>query len=244
MPYRRLPNTDSARLKALDIALKKGKELPPFKLAFSQGAFGKLQSLIPSYLTALSEYRNSYTLQVEKNKNYLKHERKLRLYLSHFIQVVNMAIQRGELPVNTRNYFELDKDERKLPSLKTDEELIHCSQKLIEGEKARRMEGLTGITNPTIALVKVQFEKFLEVYNFQSSLKRRTQRAQESLSQNRNNADHAIQQVWNEVENTFRELPESLRREKSSEYGIHYVFRKNEIGQLAHFPALNMTTTG
>ena len=31
MPYRRLPNTDAARLKALKIALEKGEEVPPHK---------------------------------------------------------------------------------------------------------------------------------------------------------------------------------------------------------------------
>jgi len=48
MPYRRLPNTDSARIKALKAAYKKGKELPPFKLAFSQSTFVKVELFINS----------------------------------------------------------------------------------------------------------------------------------------------------------------------------------------------------
>ena len=43
MPYRRLPNTDVARLRALRIAFEKGKELPPFQLAFSQTTLQKIQ---------------------------------------------------------------------------------------------------------------------------------------------------------------------------------------------------------
>lgn len=39
MPYRRLPNTDAARLKALRNALTKGEEIPPFKLAFPQSLY-------------------------------------------------------------------------------------------------------------------------------------------------------------------------------------------------------------
>jgi len=35
MPYRRLPNTDAARVRALKTALDKGKEVPPHKLAYS-----------------------------------------------------------------------------------------------------------------------------------------------------------------------------------------------------------------
>jgi len=243
MPYRRLPNTDCARLKALDVALNKGKELPPFKLAFKQGTFGRIKSILPSYQHSLSEHRNSYNLQIEKSREYQKHLRKLRLYVSHFIQVVNMAIQRGELPASTRQYFDIDKDEKKLPSLKTDLELLECSRKLIEGEKLRRMEGLTNITNPTIALVKVQYEKFLEIYYSQDSLIKRNQKAQENLNESRKSADILIQQIWNEVENTFKDLPEELKREKASEYGITYVFRKNESGHLDHFQPARLVTS-
>ena len=235
MPYRRLPNTDIARLKALNASLKKGAELPPFKLAFSQGTFGKIQSFVPSFIHALSEHRNSYNLQIEKTRDYQKHLRKARLYISHFIQVVNMAIQRGELAVNTRHYFDMDKDEKKLPCLQTDKEVLDWGHKLIEGEKARRMEGLTTITNPTIAVVKVHYDKFVEVHNFHDSLVNRNRKAQDNLNEKRTIADQFIQQLWNEVENTFKDLPEELKREKASEYGVVYVFRKNEIGHLNFF---------
>ncbi len=243
MPYRRLPNTDSARLKALSIALKKGKELPPFKLAFSQSTLGKIQSFLPSYENALSEQKNSYTLQVEKSKVHQKHFRRLRLYISHFIQVVNMAIQRGELPLSTRKYFDINKDEKKLPPLQTDDELLEWGQKLIDGEKARRLDYLTAITNPTIALVNVHFDKFIEVHNYQDILKKRNQRAQNALNEKRLAADQLIQQLWNEVENTFKDLPEKLRREKSSEYGVVYFFRKNELGQINLYPSERLVTS-
>jgi hypothetical protein len=237
MPYRRLPNTDIARLKAFHASLKKGVELPPFKLAFSQGTFSKIQSFLPSFTQAMSEHRNSYNLQIEKSRDYQKHLRKARLYISHFIQVVNLAIQRGELSLNTRLYFDMDKDEKKNPSLQSDEEVLEWGRKLIEGEKVRRNESLTTITNPTIAVVKVHYDKFVDAYNNQVNLKKRNQKAQDQLNEKRKLADQLIQQLWNEVENTFKDLPEELKREKSSEYGLVYVFRKTEIGHLNFFHA-------
>ncbi len=235
MPYRRLPNTDNARLKALHAAFRKGKDLPPFKLAFSQGTFSKIQSLISSYEHALSENKTSYNLQIDKNKDYHKHARKARLYVSHFIQVINLAIVRGDLPASTRSYFGMDEDEKKLPSLQTDEELLEWGHKLIEGEKERRNASLTAITNPSIAVVKVFFDRFLEVYNMQNSLKKRSQRAQTDINEKRAAVDSVIQQLWNEVEETFKDLPEELRREKAAEYGVVYVYRKNEIGPMSLF---------
>jgi hypothetical protein len=42
-------------------------------------------------------------------------------------------------------------------------------------------------------------------------------------------ADDIILQIWNEVEESFKDLPDELRREKAMEYGLVYVFRKNEL---------------
>ncbi len=229
MPYRRLPNTDSARMKALNTAQEKGTDLPPFKLAFSQGSFRKLQGLIGRYENSLQEQKNAYSIQAEKNKEYQKRLRKARLYISHFIQVVNMAIIRGELPAVTRKYYQLSEDEKKLPSLTTEEEIIEVGKALIEGEKERTGKGMSPVTNPTIAVVKVHYDKFMELYNYQQSIKGRTQRAHEELDNKRKEADDLIQQIWNEVEDTFKNLPEEIRREKASNYGIVYVFRKNEL---------------
>lgn len=230
MPYRRLPNTDNARFKALNTALNKGRELPPFKLAFGQGTYQKIQSLIPSYETILSESKNAYSLQLEKNKVFHKQLKKAKVYCSHFIQVVNMAISRGELPSSTLAFFGMDEDVRKIPALNSDDDVFEWGKKLIEGEQNRRMKGLNPITNPTIAVVKVHYDNFIEAYNHQKNLKKRTGLSQNNLSCKREEADQLIQQLWNEIEDTFRDLPEDLKRQKASEYGVVYVYRKNELG--------------
>jgi len=237
MPYRRLPNTDNARMKALGVAHTKGGELPPFKLAFSQSMFQKIKTLLPGYENAISEHRNALQLHADKNKDYQRKFKKARVYISHFIQVVDMAITRGEHPPSVRSYFGLDEKERKLPGLASEEEVLLWGKLLIEGEKNRRLSGLAPITNPTIAVVKVHYDKFLEAHNQQKSLKKRVARAHETLENLRSEADEIIQHTWNEVEDTFKDLPEEIRREKSAEYGVVYVFRKHELNGLNLFQA-------
>jgi hypothetical protein len=235
MPYRRLPNTDSARLKSLKSAYERGKDLPPFKLAFSPTSFRKIQSVLPGFETAIHEHRNALNIQSEKNREYQKRFKKVRLYISHFIQVINMAICRGDLVPETRLFFGLDDEEKKIPSLNSEEEVITWGQQLIDGEQKRRNLGLSPVTNPTIAVLKVHYDKFMEYHNYQQSLKNRSQRAQEQLNIKRTQVDGVIQQIWNEVENTFNDLPEEMRREKASEYGLVYVFRKNELNNTSLF---------
>ena len=244
MPYRRLPNTDSARLKSLKSAQEKGKDIPPFRLAFSPSSYRKIQSALPLFENAIQEHKNSLNIQAEKNKEYQKRLKKARLYISHFIQVVNMAISRGDLLPDTRNYFGLEESEKKIPSLSSEEEIIQWGDRLIEGEHKRLMRGLNPITNPTIALVKVHYDKFLEYHNYQKSLKKRSQSAQEQLNERRSVVDGIIQQIWNEVEDTFDDLPEEMRREKASEYGLVYVFRKSELNNVNVFQSSRVGGSG
>ena len=242
MPYRRLPNTDSARLKSLKLAHEKGKDLPPFKLAFSANSFRNIQKVLPSFESAIHEHKNALNIQAEKNKEYQRRLKKVRLYISHFIQVVNLAIMRGDMLADTRDYFGLE--EKKVPNLVSEEEVIHWGQKLIDGEQKRRNKGMNPITNPTIAVLKVHFDKFMEYHNYQKSLKKRSQRAQDQLNEKRAQVDGVIQQIWNEVEKSFADLPEEMRREKATEYGLVYVFRKNEISSTTVFQSSRIEGIG
>jgi hypothetical protein len=143
-----------------------------------------------------------------------------------------MAICRGELPESTRKYFGLSDYDKKLPSLVSEDEVFEWGKKLIDGEYKRRMEGLNPITNPTIAVVTVNYEQFTEAYTNQKNLRKRNTLAQDQLNRKREEADQLIQQIWNEVEETYKDLPEEMRRDKASEYGLVYVFRKNELNSL------------
>ncbi len=235
MPYRRIPNTDKARLRALNIALFRGKELAPFKLAFSQKSYQKLQGFLHSYENAMSFYRQAYTAQTNKNKNYIVVLKKAKMYISHFVQVINMAILRGDLQPYIRKHFGLDENGTRIPTLNSEEQIIFWGENLIKGEAQRILNGATPISNPTIALVKVRYETFLEAYHHQKTLQKNTARALEKLSALRSKADSIILQIWNEVEESYKDLPDDLRREKAMEYGLVYVYRKNEISSFNLF---------
>jgi hypothetical protein len=229
MPYRRLPNTDIARIKALKKAYQKGKELPPFKLAFSQSTLQKVMSFLPRFETTMIQQKVAMNNQKERNLNHLSQIKKVKMYISHFIQVVNMAIQRGELPLSILDYYKLSEYGCKVPTLNNDDEICSIGRNLIEGETARINKGLPPITNPTIAVVKVWYEKFLDACTYQKNLQTVTSRSQKEIAALRPEADEIILTIWNEVENSFRDLPDDLKREKSSEYGLIYVYRKSEI---------------
>ncbi len=229
MPYRRLPNTDTARIKAIKIALKKGKELPPHKLAYSSKTFVRLQRYFPQFEQNIQLYKQSLASQNKKSKLYNETSKKARVYLTHFIRVMNMAIFRGELPAETRAYYGLATNESTVPSLNTENEMMSWARRVIEGEEYRIRKGGSPITNPTIAVVKVRFENFIEAWTYHNTLAKKTHSYVEKNSKLRKEADSIIQQLWNEIESTHIKLKEKDRMMLNEEYGLIYFYRKNEL---------------
>lgn len=229
MPYRRLLNTDAARIRAMKTALDRGKELPPNKMAYSAKLLVNLQKFLPLFEHSIQLQRQAIASQNKKSKDYNDVAKKARIYLTHFVRVMNMAIFRGDLPAETRAYYGLATNESTVPSLNSENELISWGRRIIEGEEFRLRKGGSPITNPTIAVVKVRFENFIEANNYNKILAKKTLDYSERLSDIRGEADKIILNIWNEVEAGCNSLPEELRKKECEEYGLVYFYRKNEI---------------
>jgi hypothetical protein len=228
MPYRRLPNTDAARIRAMRTALEKGKEQPPYKVSISAKTIVKLQKFLPRFEHHIHLYRQTLASQNKKSKEYSETLSKAKMYLSHFIRVMNMAVSRGDLPGEARAYFGLATDDLSTPSFSTEKELMTWGRRIIEGEEFRIRKGGSPITNPTIAVVKVRFENFLESWTFNKTISKRTSDLAEKISELRKEADDIILNLWNEIEISHADLDEDLRKRSNEEYGLVYFFRKGE----------------
>jgi len=229
MPYRRLPNTDAARIRAMKTALEKGKELHPHKLAYSAKIIMRLQKFLPIFEHNIQLQRLAFATQNKKSKEYNEIIRKARIYLTHFVRVMNMAIFRGDLPTDTRAYYGLPINELTIPSVNKENDLISWSHRIIEGEELRLRKRGSPITNPTIAVVKVRFENFIEAYNSHKALAKKASDLTERTGDMRKEADEIILQIWNEVESTLSSLPEEIRKKECEEYGLIYFYRKKEL---------------
>lgn len=231
MPYRRLPNTDAARIKAMKAALRKGKEVPPNQLAYSSKLMVEIQRFMPLFDHNLQLYKQTMMLHNKKSRDYYDIMKKARVYLTHFIRVMNMAILRGELSAETRAFYGLSTDDSTTPNLNTESELLSWGRRIIEGEEFRIRKGGSPITNPTIAVVKVRFEKFIEAWTYHNTLAKRTLDYLEKNVVLRKEADEIILKLWNEIESTCNTLPDPVKMNKCEDYGVVYFYRKNELNK-------------
>lgn len=228
MPYRRLPNTDSARIRAMKSALDMGNKVTPKELAFSQSLLMHVRSFLPMYEQAVMSQRNYQKAQLEKNKRYQDIVKKTRLYLSHFIQVMNMAIMRGEQKPTMRDFYGIDINDKRVPDLNTEKDLINWGKHIIEGEENRLANGASPITNPTIALVKVHYQDFMRAWQEQQYFVDIFQKAHQKVADFREDANQKIVMLWNQIEEYHQGYSTDEARRKCEQYGVKYVYRKNE----------------
>lgn len=228
MPYRRLPNTNQARLRSLQQAVTMGNTADIYDLAFSYKLWEEAKALLIRYKAALTESKICSENQFSKSKGLQESSKMARLYISHFIQVLNMCVQRNEIKAELKLLYGLEPDNFTLPDLNSDENLINWGKKIIEGEQQRIMKGGTPIYNPGIGKVRVYYEIFSENYNDQKVLQNSTLRCSENISKLNKNADALILNIWDEIEKRYDSLPPHEKINSCREYGIIYYYRKGE----------------
>lgn len=230
MPYRRLPTTDKARLRALETALKKVGEISVKNIPFARHSIEELQSVKNQFENTLKHYELNIKQQSDNNKHYKEVSETARLYLSHFIQVLLFASERGEISGGIKYYGRLQDYDGRTPSLNSEQEILEWGKIMVDGEQRRVREGGSAIYSPSIALVKFKLQEFNDAAIFQQNLKRNTLRTFEKMQTLRKTTNEFIAQLWTEIENHL-ELEAGSAEEKrklAEEFGIVYVLRRKE----------------
>lgn len=230
MPYRRLPNTDQARVRALKAAVEMGKEYNAYDLVISLKTLTEARNFLLRFEGAQAYYKECYENQSKSSRKHQVNVKMARLYVSHFIQVLNMAVIRSEIKRVHKELYGLPIGNHSVPDLTSEAAIAEWGNKIIIGEQKRMgLGGGAPIYNPTIAKVKVHYDIFMEGYTRQKNLQSITNRSLEELASMRDTADHIILDIWNQVEKRFEDVtPNEKRLDQCREYGVIYYYRSNE----------------
>ena len=227
MPYRRLPNTDQARIRALKAAVDSSVRGGIFTNVLTHNTYHRAKELLERFSREVAVYKRCVAEQSPKkgNESYEAALKKARMYVSHFIQVLSMCIMRGEVARSKRPYYGLPENEDTVPNLFSEASVLEWGQKIIAGEQRRQGEGGVPIYNPTMGRVSVVFELFKEMYDRRHLLQTRTAEALANISNMRYEVDELIFEVWGEIEKSFASLSGDARIKKCAEYGVIYYYR-------------------
>lgn len=229
MPYRRLPNTDQARIRALKKAIEKGERFNAYNnFVVSVKTLNEARNFLTRFEQAHDYYKHCYNNQISSSQKYQPSVKTARLYVSHFIQVLNLAVMRSEVKEEYKAFYGLEPKDYAVPDLATESSIIEWGGKIIKGEKERTRRGGAPIYNPTIAKVSVHYEIFKEGYEQQKHLQWLTSRSLDALASLREKADQIILDIWNQVEGSFENLSGNDKLNECQNYGVVYYYRTGE----------------
>jgi len=228
MPYRRLPKTDTARLKALKTVLECNDIYTVKNRFIDWQILNDAKKMYEKLLTANQQYNMCFNAQTRNSGKIDRLQKKADMYISHFIQVLYFAMQRGEIKEVNKQLYKLKDGDYSLPNIKSYEGLLTVGKNIIEGEKARLKKGGRPIYNPTIGMVSTHYDIFKEAYEGQKRLQNRTNQAFEALKVLRPEVDKVLLDLWNQIEKHFESEPVDTRFDQCRKYGVVYYYRSRE----------------
>ncbi len=228
MPYRRLPNTDQSRLAALQNAVQTAGEADFTEQVLKYKTLSDAQRFLMQFENLVVQYHENFRSGVSANKQYRHNVQNARMYISHFIQVLNLAVIRGEIKAEQKELYGLDPVSHIVPDLSSEEDLLVWGENIIRGEKQRTQTGGFPIYNPAIAKVQVYYNIFKEQQIGHTLRKKNTTRVMGDVETMRKQADTLILDIWNQVEAYYKDLLPYDKLCHCKRYGIVYYYRSGE----------------
>lgn len=233
MPYRRLPNTDKSRLAALKTLLDNNDIYTARDRFLEWKDINEARTCHDRLLTAVKQYEVDKMAQWRSGAKIDALQRKAYIYVSHFMQVLLMAVARGEIKRANLKLYGTGEDSTVIPVENTLGSIFEWAPKIIAGEKARIKKGGRPIYNPTIGMVETHFDIFREAYDRQKQLQQRTADMEQRLKELRPETDALILRIWDQIEAHFGGEGKLVidRVADCERFGVRYYMRRKEKRQ-------------
>ena len=186
------------------------------------------QRFLMQFENMVMQYHDNFQSRVAANKKYRHVVQNARMYISHFIQVLNMSVIRGEIKREQKELYGLDPNNHIVPDLSSEEDLLVWGENIINGEQKRTQMGGFPIYNPAINKVKVHYDIFKEHQINHTMHKKTTTRVAGDIEEMRKQADALILEIWNQVDDYYKDLLPYDRLCHCKNYGLIYYYRPTE----------------
>lgn len=228
MPYRRLPKTDAARLKALKTVLDCNDIYTVRNRVIDWQVLNRCRPAYDKLYTACEQYKVCLAVQKRKTGQLDKLQHNATMFVSHFIQVLFLAMERGEIKAKNKALYGFEQSDSALPNLKSAESVLEWGQKVVDGERQRVRAGGLPIYNPTIGKVATHLDIFRDAYEEQRLRMKQTADALAAVQRLRPEVDAVLLDLWNQIEAHFASYPPEQRFAECRKLGVVYYYRRKE----------------
>ena len=207
-----LPDSTPTRLQVLTVAKEKKDSLDPSQNILSAGTTTRLDELYPLFVGAINKVATRKGESTEATDLKIESGKELRLYISHFLHVFNMAVLRKVYPPSARAFFNLDVSTGNLPDIASDTNAELAATTIAAGALDLASHAMPPMVNPSAEEVAAKLGIFKTAYAGHSNKAQELDAAQEALDALTPEADKVIKKIYDEVETHYNEEePESMR---------------------------------
>ncbi len=150
------------------------------------------------------------------------------MFISHFLQVFFLGIERGKYNKSELSYFKIDQNSRVLPPLGKKDEVLSWGEVIIEGDAKRIANGYAPMANPTAAEVQTSLNAYKSKLALQTTAKDKYDKEQEEMKAIYDVALEAIIAAWDELEFFYRNETPASKRRNCREWGVVYATHPGE----------------
>jgi len=257
MPSRRLPNNMPAVIRTLKTARDKWKNTPlAADRALTADQWAQLDDTVPgSFLNRLLKEASDVDLalaaQAPLTSGVSQTAARLTQCVSHFHQVLDLGIARGDFAVGARGYYGRDINASAIPDLTTYDNVAEAAENIVSGEAARataegpgtpvtfdsgvrfdsgvKFDSTTGgyvaMSNPSAAQVGALLAQYQTLSRQSEQALVNTDTQREELQALYATAQALAVDICDTVEYFYRKDPDaSSRRVKCERWGVVYLF--------------------
>ncbi len=206
------PNSSPTRLQVLTVAKEKKDSVDPSENILSAGTTTRLDDIYPIFVAALNKVATRKGESTEATDFKTESGKELRLYISHFLQVFNLAVVRKVYPPSARAFFGLDVSTGNLPDIASDTNAELAATAIATGALDLASHAMPPMVNPTAEEVATRLNAFKGAYAKHSNKAQELDAAQEAVDALTPEVDKVIKKIYDEAETHYNEEePESMR---------------------------------
>ncbi len=234
MPNRRLPNSTPAVLRTFQTAHDTWLLTPvASERAITPEQFAQLDLTVPTSLFSrlkqeASQIDLALAAQAPLSSDLAVKVARLTVFVSHFHQVLDLGVARGDFAVGARTFHGRDITATTLPDLTTYIAVAEAAQKIVAGEAARAAAegaGFKAMALPSALEVGSVLAVYQGAASASQAAQTKTDDEREDVSQLYPEAQALAVDLCDTVEFFYRKDPsDGSRRTKCQRWGVVYLF--------------------
>ena len=173
--------------------------------------------------TEYAQFKQADSAKQEATAQVITATNELFMYCSHYLQVLFLAIKRGEIPASVLALYGLPvSNEPKLPDMDSEAKLLQVASNIISGDAARVAAGGVAMSNPAVAQVEAKLLAYNNLQNTQSITKETFRKEQTDVASIFLQGVEVMRKLYVDIEYNYSDQSHEYINDILREWGMEF----------------------